>query len=292
MNLSRKPIESRQNSSFKKWRDCLKASGIREHGECLIMGDKIVRDLLSQRGDQARALLIPHRFPESQLSELLAQRWSNSDSSGKARPKSHGLMNPFSETGAALHRAHKSFHVYELTDSLFEVIDETGTHAPILVMEPNPIPEITVDMGITGLQVVLQLQDPNNLGAAIRSAHAFGASQIILLEGTAHPWIPKSVRSSAGTTLTANLCQMKSSQAIFETSGSAGNVGLDMHGTSMMDFQWPKNTRLFLGEEGQGLSGTFRGQKISIPMDSSVESLNATVSLSIALYDRATKLRT
>lgn len=259
------------------------------------MGEKIVRDLLAQRGDQARALLIPHRFPENELSELVAQRWSASSDSAPGRsgtrPNSHGLMNPFSEAGAALQNQHKPFHVYELTDSLFDAIDETGTHGPILVMEPTPIPEIEIDMGIDGLQVVLQLQDPNNLGAAVRSAHAFGTSQIILLEGSAHPWTPKSVRSSAGTTLTANLVRMKTSGQIFESSGGLGNVGLDMHGTSIMDFQWTQNTRLFLGEEGQGLSNAFRGQKISIPMNSSVESLNATVSLSIALYDRASKLR-
>ena len=293
MVLTRKPIESRQNPNFRRWRDCLKAAGVKEFGECLVMGDKIIREILAHRGDSARALLVPHRFPDSELREILATRW-NAHAAMPDTERVHrtvaGLTNPFSGT-AALHRNHqRSFHVYELTDSLFEVLDEAGTHAPILVVEPSPLP--TTELGpVRGLEVVLQLQDPNNLGAAIRSAQAFGAREIILLEGCAHPWIPKSIRSSVGTTLLANLSTFRGGSQLFEASKSSGNIGLDLNGTSLHDVQWPTDCRIFLGEEGQGLSKSFQGDRVSIPIHADVESLNATTSLAIALYDRSLKLR-
>lgn len=292
MILNRKPIESRQNPNFRRWRDCLKTSGIREFGECLVMGEKIVREVLARHGDYTRALLVPHRFPEIDLREVLASRW-NQSTHGEPIENSFrtvaGLTNPFSEKGALQHAHRRPFQVYELTDSLFEVLDEAGTHGPILVLEPPPL--LSAELGpIRGLEVVLQLQDPTNLGAAIRSAQAFGAREVILLEGCAHPWIPKSIRSSAGASLASNISTVKGGDRIFETSKETGSIGLDMNGHSLHQFQWPRHCRIFLGEEGRGLSKLFRGQRVSIPIQAGIESLNATTALAIALYDRGLKV--
>ena len=52
----------------------------------------------------------------------------------------------------------------------------------------------------------------------------------------------------------------------------------------MPGFQWPKDVRLLVGEEGPGLPPFSFGKRIAIPMTESVESLNAVAAASMALY--------
>ena len=67
------------------------------------------------------------------------------------------------------------------------------------------------------------------------------------------------------------------------------NVALDLTGQNMNDFKWNKNIRLLIGEEGPGIDLTIEQKKkmqfILIPMSSDIESLNATVSASIAMWE-------
>ena len=52
----------------------------------------------------------------------------------------------------------------------------------------------------------------------------------------------------------------------------------------MPGFQWPKDVRLLVGEEGPGLPPFSFGKRLAIPMTESVESLNAVAAASMALY--------
>ena len=61
-------------------------------------------------------------------------------------------------------------------------------------------------------------------------------------------------------------------------------LALDMHGKNLGTFTWPRNARLLIGEEGQGVPASKAFEFLSIPMAREVESLNATVAASIALY--------
>jgi TrmH family RNA methyltransferase len=61
---------------------------------------------------------------------------------------------------------------------------------------------------------------------------------------------------------------------------------LDGHGKPLPQFKWPKDLFLLVGEEGPGLAQAdleFKIPTLSIPTES-VESLNAVVATSIALY--------
>ena len=123
--------------------------------------------------------------------------------------------------------------------------------------------------------------DPLNLGAILRSAEAFGASRVILLEEAANPFLPKAIKASAGSSLRI---AMEKGPSLGALSGEF--IALDLEGTSLPDFRWPANPRLLVGEEGPGLRGLSSAvclQKISIPVHG-VESLNAGVATSIALY--------
>ncbi|MCU0845697.1 MAG: hypothetical protein MUC76_12315, partial [Spirochaetes bacterium] len=61
-------------------------------------------------------------------------------------------------------------------------------------------------------------------------------------------------------------------------------VALDRGGASITGYRFPAGFVLLAGVEGPGLPDGLRGSAVSIPMEGDVESLNAAVAASIALY--------
>lgn len=168
---------------------------------------------------------------------------------------------------------------------LFKKLDIVGTHAPLLCY---PLPEIKpwTPTAAQGLEVVCGLGDPNNLGALLRSALAFNVSSIILLKESCQPFHPKVIKSSAGACFQIPLYKGPSLQDI--ASFGPELYALDMEGTPLPEFAFPKNLRVLLGEEGSGVPKNIPLQRISIPMNPKLESLNATVAASLLFYSYST----
>lgn len=173
-----------------------------------------------------------------------------------------------------------------LSKDLFKELDVLGTHSPILVVEQPSLKTWDPNSRIKGLSLLTPLGDPANLGALLRSAEAFQVEKVVLLAEAANPFLPKSVKASAGS---VTRIPMEKGPSARDLSSIDGNwVGLDMKGRKLPDFQWPSNAFLLVGEEGAGLPELPKIQKISVPTQH-VESLNATVAASIALYDYSLK---
>ncbi len=171
--------------------------------------------------------------------------------------------------------------VINLSPSLFAQLDVLGTHFTILELEQPAIPTLTAEDLTTytpsGIELAAPTGDPGNLGALIRSAEAFGIPKVILSKEAAHPFLPKAVKASAGSVLRVPLSK---GPALKEFPPSC--IALDMQGTSINEFVWPKNGILIVGEEGPGLGDAKFTTTIRIPTKG-VESLNAVVAASIAL---------
>jgi tRNA G18 (ribose-2'-O)-methylase SpoU len=181
------------------------------------------------------------------------------------------------------------FSVLACTSALFEELDVAGTKKPLLLVQTPEIPPADLSLAPVGLEIVCALSDPSNLGALIRSASAFGISKVILLKESASPFHPKAVRAASAATLAVCLERGPSIQELapFQQLAKDANlwVALDMGGESLVEFKWPKNARLVLGEEGRGLPVPNSFRKLAVPISrEQVESLNATVASSIALY--------
>lgn len=174
--------------------------------------------------------------------------------------------------------------VYKLPKALFNEIDVVGTHYNLLVLEPKEIAALPQSQLSDGLEVVSPLGDPGNLGALARSALAFGATKMILTEESCNPYHPKAIKSSAGALLKLPL--YRAGKFAEFVAGNDDIYALDMKGENVARFKWPKNIRLAIGEEGPGFSQLKGLKKLSIPTQG-VESLNATVAASIALFSYA-----
>lgn len=133
------------------------------------------------------------------------------------------------------------------------------------------------------------VQDPSNLGAIIRSAYAFGFKTIFAINSV-YPYSYKGIRSSMGYIFDINYIDLNLNQLIeYKNKYNISLVSADMSGELLDDFE-PKNDNiaLVIGNEGQGVSReimTLSDSTIRIPMDNDVESLNASVSAGIIMYN-------
>jgi TrmH family RNA methyltransferase len=131
------------------------------------------------------------------------------------------------------------------------------------------------------------VQDPGNVGTAIRSAHAFGAG-VALSRGSADLYNPKTVRASMGSIFHTPVARELESVDFLAEAGSAG-FGLvaavpDAGGTPVA---LPGGRLVVcIGAEGSGLpEEVVRACEMVVGIPSQASSLNASVAASILLYE-------
>ena len=133
--------------------------------------------------------------------------------------------------------------------------------------------------------------DPQNLGAAARSAEAAGSAMLVSRTRRAAEVTPSAIRASAGALLHLPHARVANVARALERLKDLGFtvVGLSEQAPSSV-YDAPAPTGrvvLVLGDEGVGLSRLVRGScdlLVSLPMRGSVPSLNASASLAAALY--------
>ena len=284
-------ITSRDNKWLKSFRAALQGSGPKQSDPIGIEGRRLVESALAS-GSAAQALLVSESG-ERDLAHIL-----EAASGGRATlPHSH---------------------IFRTTDKLFARV--SGTEAPqgiaALINQPawdledalrGPASSDGVyEAAISGrpplLVVMAAIQDPGNVGTIIRSAEAFGATGAIATQGTADPWSPKALRASAGSALrlpllrgravAVVLAQLRVSGAKIVAATAKAPASLD---TRLLRECVSGPAAIFIGSEGTGLPAEVEhaaDARIAIPMSDQVESLNAGVAASIALYEMARLRRT
>lgn len=137
------------------------------------------------------------------------------------------------------------------------------------------------------------IQDPGNLGTIIRTAGWFGVQGLLSGKGTADLFHPKVVRSTAGATGTVSFLNgdLKEILPVFEEAGWQ-IVLLDAGAESKPLREIERNNKVIIvvGNEANGVDSALFAEsriKARIPSpgdDKKVESLNAAIAASIALY--------
>ncbi len=167
-------------------------------------------------------------------------------------------------------------------EKVMKAISETVTPSGILLVADYV--EKTLDL--SGNVVVTDgVSDPGNMGTIIRTCAACGIKQLVAIDSV-DCFSGKVIRASMGGVFKISIVKMQRSQALEALSAHSLYV-LDMNGKNIYDIGQIKNPfALVVGSESRGISDEFRnaGQTISLPMKGDMESLNAAVSLSVALY--------
>jgi len=137
-------------------------------------------------------------------------------------------------------------------------------------------------------QLVLDgIQDPGNLGTIIRLADWFGIEQIICSEDTVDFYNPKVIQATMGSFTRVNIVYCDLVEYLANTENM--NVGTDMEGENIYQFEKPNKINLILGNEGNGMRDETENllqKKISIPRfgkSQSTESLNVSMAAGIIL---------
>lgn len=133
--------------------------------------------------------------------------------------------------------------------------------------------------------------DPHNLGAIVRSASAFGADGVVIPERRNASMTGSAWKSSAGAAARMPISQVTNLVRSIEDAKKAGLfvVGLDAEGQEVLpNFSLAKDSiYVIVGSEGKGLSRLVREKCdviLSIPMNSEMESLNASVATAIVMH--------
>ena len=133
--------------------------------------------------------------------------------------------------------------------------------------------------------------DPRNLGAIVRSSAAFGADGVVMTERRAAAMTASAWKSSAGAAARMQIAQVSNLSRAIDGAKKLGCFVIGLDGESESTLSQMKLAKesimIVVGSEGKGLSRLVREKcdlVVAIPMNSSTESLNASVATSIALF--------
>lgn len=233
-------------------------------GLFLIEGDRAVQQVMANRTISVQALF----FDENQ------QYWQNEHWAEAVGQVDASVMD----------------------EALFAEVSDTDNPQGVLAICEMPkettIAEVQSKKGI--ILALDALQDPGNLGTIIRTASWFGVAGILSGKGTVDLFNPKVVRATAGATgsvpyLNGNLSALlkelqKESWPIFTLDAGEG-------AESLSDVPSVDKAVIVVGNEAHGIQAdlemvSHRRIRIASPQKKlQVESLNAAIATSIALYE-------
>lgn len=272
---SAEKITSRENKWLKTFRAALRGSGPHAGEPIGVEGRKFVEEAL-RSGLRAEALLVTEET-EPLAAEILVLAGKSSAEIARLR-------------------------VLKTTEKLFAGVAGTESPQGLAALFHQPVWSFEDVLRGTGemrggapLVVVLAgVQDPGNVGTAVRSAEAFDATGVIATRGTADPWSPKALRASAGSALRVPvlrgmaapvvLAQLRMARVRIFAASSRG-AGRKAPAEDLRG-----DAAIFIGNEGAGLGEEIihaADAAIAIPISEAVESLNAGVAASIVMYEAA-----
>lgn len=185
-----------------------------------------------------------------------------------------------------------SIKYYEINDMVLNAI--TTTKSPQDCVAVVKMKEETYNFNIKGRSVVLDnVQDPNNVGAIIRSALGADFNNVILLN-CADIYDTKTIRSSMGSIFHINILHLTQEEFVLSLNNNADIICCSMEGHNLFQSDIKEDCFVVIGNEGKGVSSNIRkvcNKIISIPMNSKLESLNASVSAAIVMYTISHKLK-
>ena len=191
--------------------------------------------------------------------------------------------------------AHPDVTVYCASEDIRREV--TGLGVPLRAMglfQRPPLTSASLLIQKTRRLVVAEsIDNPTNLGAIIRSAAALGWGGIILSGGSADPLARRALRVSMGTGLMIPFARLEGNDDLhallkendFRTfSLTPQPDAVDIRSVSIHS---DDKVAMYLGSERDGLTVEtmqLTDEKVRIPMNSTVDSLNVGAAAAIALY--------
>ncbi len=177
--------------------------------------------------------------------------------------------------------------VIVLPDALFEYISGLPSSGGVGFV--ISLPDQTSSIQKTAHTLVLdRVQDAGNVGSMLRSAAAFGVTQVLALQGTALLWSPKVLRAAMGAHFALHIVEGLN---VTDVDFDVPILATDVHGGALLHElqvakKIPNPCAWVMGHEGQGVSQGLL-DKASIRVNIAQigqESLNVAAAAAVCLY--------
>lgn len=192
-----------------------------------------------------------------------------------------------------------SFAVFVLATKIFDSIAETPSPQGIIAVSERPETgresiesALKNENGVLKIVVGLySIGNPSNLGAIIRTAEAAGVAGVVTTKGSADPFTPAALRGSMGSSFRVPIWPGVPIDELVRWSRSSELhiAATDIRGSSSyLKIDWRIPRLLIFGSEAHGIPGGLSetvDERIGIPMQNGVESLNLAVSAGIMLFE-------
>ena len=145
--------------------------------------------------------------------------------------------------------------------------------------------------------VAVEIGDPGNLGAMIRTAEASGAAGMIVAGSSVDRFNPKVMRASAGSILRVPILDVANADG---TASLAGEVGRSLVATEVTGSAAPYDSvdltdaMIMVGNEPRGLDVGYQeiaSEVVTIPTEPAVESLNVAAAAAVLAFEAARQAR-
>lgn len=173
-----------------------------------------------------------------------------------------------------------------------------GVAADLQTLAAYTVEELVEQADGPPLLVVLDsIEDPQNVGAILRSVEGAGAHGVVRQARHAAPLDGATAKASAGAVHHVKIATVVNISRALDDLKKAGvwTIGLAGEGDETydaIDFTMP--TAIVVGSEGEGLRRLVRetcDRLVRIPMAGQVESLNASVAAGVVLFEAARQRR-
>jgi len=173
-----------------------------------------------------------------------------------------------------------------VADDCLAAVSPAGSAPGLLAVVPVPVAHPATGGSVLALDAV---QDPGNVGTAIRCAAACAFSQVWLGRGCADAWSWKALRAGQGAHARLAVCQgLDLAPALAAYRGRIIALA-PRDGMPLPQADLRGEVALLVGGEGGGIGEAALGAadlRVSIPMPGATESLNVAVAAAIAMYER------
>lgn len=166
-----------------------------------------------------------------------------------------------------------------------------GTEGIIAEVKGRNLTLDSLDLPENPLIVILEsVEKPGNLGAVLRSADAAGADAVLICDPLTDLYNPNLIRASIGAVFTVPTVCCSSEEAIDWLKANK----IKLYTAQLQDSSWYYDTdmkgatAIAIGTEATGLTDIWReaaDAHIKIPMLGELDSLNASVSAAILLFE-------
>lgn len=182
--------------------------------------------------------------------------------------------------------------VVAVDDKVFAVLSPVKAPSGLVAIARRRVSAPALICGHPRAFVVVahDVQDPGNIGALLRAAEAGGATGAFVCGASANPFSWKALRGSMGSALRLPIVAGMTPDAVITCARDAGLrivAAVPRDGEAPDEIDWRGQVALLLGGEGPGLSDDLvaaSDARVSIPMATTVESLNVAVAGGVLIY--------